>query len=226
MVLVRSAPLSRLAKVHPNPARILGIAGAIALNTAMFMLLLMPMQAPMPVLSLDRIPITWVMPETKKDPPPLPPVPIKPDKPRTDASTPTVSPPIPAPTVVDPVIDPMGTIPIEPIVQGPVIAPTTEPALPPGPLTGAQLGLDVAPAPVYPREELRAGITGLVMLEVLVDVDGRPLQVTVHASSGNRELDATARKQVLKRWRFHPAMRDGIAVQASGLVAVEFKLDQ
>ena len=43
MVLVQSAPQSLFSRVHPNPARILGIAGAIALNIALLMALMMPM---------------------------------------------------------------------------------------------------------------------------------------------------------------------------------------
>ena len=71
-----------------------------------------------------------------------------------------------------------------------------------------------APAPSYPREALRAGITGTVLLEVLVGVDGSPLKVTIHQSSGNRELDRAAQQQVQKHWRFRPASRDGAPVQA------------
>jgi protein TonB len=65
---------------------------------------------------------------------------------------------------------------------------------------------------------------GTVLLEVLVDVDGRPLRVDVRRSSGHRQLDDAAREQVLARWRFRPAMRDGRAIQAIGLVPVNFML--
>ncbi|WP_259303276.1 energy transducer TonB [Thermomonas sp. S9] len=61
-----------------------------------------------------------------------------------------------------------------------------------------------------------------MLLQVLVDVDGRPLDVTVARSSGYRMLDEAARTQVLKRWRFQPALQDGQPVQALGLVPVEF----
>jgi protein TonB len=72
---------------------------------------------------------------------------------------------------------------------------------------------------------LRAGITGTVLLEVLVGVDGSPLKVTIHRSSGNRELDRAAQQQVQKHWRFRPASRNGAAVQAIGIVPIDFKLD-
>jgi protein TonB len=106
-------------------------------------------------------------------------------------------------------------------------APTT-PAIttPTAPLPGVRLEYAQAPAPAYPRAALRAGIEGTVLLQVLVDVDGRPLQVDVNRSSGDRRLDLAARDQVLRHWRFRPAIRDGRAVQAIGLVPIDFSLDR
>jgi periplasmic protein TonB len=65
-----------------------------------------------------------------------------------------------------------------------------------------------------------------VTLRVLVDVDGRPIDVQVEHSSGHRVLDAAAKKQVLAKWRFRPAMQDGQVVQAIGMVPVVFSLNQ
>jgi protein TonB len=65
---------------------------------------------------------------------------------------------------------------------------------------------------------------GTVILQVLVGSDGRALEVRVHQGSGHRLLDDAARRQVLRHWRFRPAMQDGRAVQAIGLVPVEFRL--
>ena len=92
------------------------------------------------------------------------------------------------------------------------------------PLSGMTLEYADAPAPAYPRDALREGVEGVVMLQVLVDVDGRPLQVDIQRSSGDRRLDNAARKQVLQRWRFRAAVKDGRAVQAIGLVPIAFKL--
>ena len=47
---------------------------------------------------------------------------------------------------------------------------------------------------------------------------------TTETSSGNRDLDRAARMQVLKAWKFQPAMQDGRAVQAYGRVPVDFSL--
>jgi protein TonB len=81
-----------------------------------------------------------------------------------------------------------------------------------------------APPPPYPRDALIGGLQGTVLLQILVDVDGRPLQVDVHRSSGHRRLDDAARKFVLKHWTFRPAMRNGRPVQAVGLVPIAFDL--
>ena len=63
-----------------------------------------------------------------------------------------------------------------------------------------------------------------MLLKVLVDVDGMPLEVTLERSSGHRSLDRAAREQVLKHWRFQPAVRDGQRVQAYGLVPIDFSM--
>jgi len=65
-----------------------------------------------------------------------------------------------------------------------------------------------------------------VLLKVLVDLSGKPVQVMIERSSGSRALDDAARKHVLAAWRFHPAMRDGHAIEAWAVVPVRFNLDQ
>jgi protein TonB len=98
---------------------------------------------------------------------------------------------------------------------GPTNPPTVEASLMP----------IASPAPIYPRDALRDGITGTVELELLVGVDGSVLQVRITRSSGNRQLDNAARDQVLRNWRFQPALRGGIAVQALGRVPIVFTID-
>lgn len=90
--------------------------------------------------------------------------------------------------------------------------------------SAVQLEYLSAPAPNYPRGALARQIEGTVLLQVLVGIDGRPLEVTVSQTSGNRELDEAARNQILKRWSFRPAMKNGQAVQALGLVPIAFNL--
>ncbi len=92
------------------------------------------------------------------------------------------------------------------------------------PLAGVALAYAHAPAPPYPRAAVRAGAQGTVQLMILVDTDGKPLQVTLHRSSGNRALDRAALDHVARHWRFQPAVRNGQPVQAYGVVPIEFSM--
>lgn len=80
------------------------------------------------------------------------------------------------------------------------------------------------PAPRYPRRMIQAGAEGEVVLRVLVDATGKPLDVTIERSSGHRELDKAAREQVLSKWRFNPAEQGGVPVPAYALVPIAFTL--
>jgi protein TonB len=222
MVLVQSAPQSLFSRVHPNPARILGIAGAIALNIALLMALMMPMQTPMPDLSYDG-PVVYPIFEPIK-PPAKPPI-VRVERPRPER-------PLPVPqsrTIVPPVEQPPVIVDQGSSMDLPVETPV-EAAVPAGdiadtaPLVGVRLEYASAPPPAYPRRAIADRIEGQVLLQVLVDVDGKPLQVSIHRSSGNRELDRAAQQHILRRWTFRPAMKDGRAVQAIGLVPIDFKL--
>lgn len=229
MVLVQSAPQPQarqglVSRIHPNPARILGIAGAIALNAALLTALTIPMRSgelPLPEVT-ERIPIQWILPEKKKEEKPVV-VPITKPKPETPkpVAQPRVAPPVEDPPVV---VDQAGPLdlPVVPPTPGPTVA--SNEVADPGPLPGVRLEYASASPPSYPRRALADRIEGQVLLQVLVDVDGKPLEVTIHRSSGNRELDRTAQQHVLRRWSFRPAMKDGRAVQAIGLVPIDFKL--
>ena len=111
---------------------------------------------------------------------------------------------------------------VTPMAEGPADVPSI--AMTTGPVAASHLEYVTAPAPKYPREAVREGAQGTVMLRVLVDTDGTPLEVSIDKSSGNKSLDREARQHVLKNWRFRPAMRDGVPVQAYGLVPIDFSL--
>lgn len=81
-----------------------------------------------------------------------------------------------------------------------------------------------SPPPRYPAAALRAGRSGTVTVRVDVDAQGRPAGVTVVGRSGSRDLDRAA-AEALRRWRFHPAQRDGRAVPASLVVPVTFDFE-
>lgn len=222
MVHAIRSTTNAFAHPHPNTTRIVGMAGAIALNAALLMLLLVPMSAP-PGLQLslpETIPLIWVY----HKPVPIPPVHVPITKPQPQIHAAITQPqPVVQPVVEPPVIVENGS---QPAIELPADT-TTQPTIGPSsvPAPGVRLEYARAPAPDYPREALREGVQGVVMLQVLADVDGRPLQVDVQRSSGDRRLDLAARRQVLQHWRFRPAMQNGRAVQAIGLVPVSFSFD-
>ena len=212
---------------HPDPSRIAGISGTLVFNVLLLMLLLVPMSRPDMLLrpSERQVPvIDWI--EEKPKPPEKPPVKVDVVKPKPVQQPQTrVQPDIEVPAI-DPVIIDDGTLAADPLPDTTVVATATPTIEPSGPIAGIRLEYGNAPAPTYPREQLLAGIEGTVLLQVLVDVDGRPLEVTIHRSSGDRDLDAAARRQVLRKWTFRPAMKDGRAVQAIGIVPIDFNLDR
>jgi protein TonB len=228
MVLVQSTPgpsaFPRFAsRIHPSPARIAGVAGAIALNAALFMLLLAPMgsDVPPPAPADDLIAVQIFEPVKPPDPPPPVPVPVTP---------PTPAPPVPRDTVVEPV-EPAPVVFEHSSVMDLPALPPTEPApttavaeATSAPVTGIRLEYASASPPPYPRRQLADRVEGQVLLRVLVDVDGKALEVTIQRSSGNRDLDRAAQQHILRNWTFRPAMKDGRAVQAIGLVPIDFKL--
>lgn len=213
---------------RPDPVRIIGISGALLLNSAALLLMLVPLSRPAtgPAPSRD-IQAEWF--EPRPVPPPAPPEIVPVERPVTPpaptAPVQRVLTPEPV-TVAPPVVD-GGSIAVDPAPMvesgGADNAASTSAS---GPVTGMRLAYATASAPPYPRNELLAGHQGTVTLRVLVGIDGKPLQVEVESGSGYRRLDEAARRHVLRHWTFQPAMRDGQAVKAIGLVPIEFSLDR
>lgn len=78
------------------------------------------------------------------------------------------------------------------------------------------------PPPVYPELARRAGIEGLVVLEAIVDSDGRVTDVRVQRGV-NALLDREAVATV-SRWRYKPARVGGRAVACYLTVSVNFTI--
>ena len=217
--MVRTLPLD--SETRPELSRILAIAAAIAVHAFAFLLLLIPMATPPLQISTENNPGIIFMPKEK----------IVEEK-IVDETTKPVE-PRPTTTRTEEKAIPQQDPPV--IVEGGTVATNNSTTVDPGPLvdlgpeiTGpvsvGNLAYVKATPPPYPRAEARTGTGGTVLLKVLVDIDGRPLDVVVLESSGNRNLDRSARQHVLKNWLFQPAMRDGKAVQAYGKVPVVFSM--
>ncbi|UNK41529.1 TonB family protein [Luteimonas sp. S4-F44] len=227
MVLQQTAPRMRgfaNPDRRPDPVRIVGIAGTLAFNAVVLSVLLVPAGGSDRLSLPDASPqleFRWLTP-----PPPVPPRPPEIGEIVAPRSLPQA---VATPTPVAPTIDSAAVAVPTP---GPVTAPAfgdevavAPPALT-APMSGAQLQYAAAPPPPYPRASLRAGHTGVVQLEVHVGIDGRPLSVRVHRSSGYRDLDQAALRQVQRHWTFQPAMRDGRPIEAIGVVPIAFDLDR
>lgn len=220
--MVRALPFRSSSR--PDFARILAIATAIAVHVLAMMLLLMPLAGPQPEKSSLPEPDRWVLPQ-KPVVPPLPPENVEVVQKTTPVPPKVVVPrDVKSPLPDAPVIDERS---VSPAYDAPAAdsAPSGDIGVPDtSPMLGAQLRYAKAPAPPYPRDAARAGAQGTVMLKILVDTDGTPLEVSIQESSGNKSLDRQARQHVLKHWRFEPAVRDGRPVQAYGLVPIAFTL--
>lgn len=81
------------------------------------------------------------------------------------------------------------------------------------------------PPPAYPSTARRLGLGGTVLLRVLVSDGGHVEEIRLANSSGHSLLDEAAQAAV-RRWRFIPARRGGMALAAWVEVPVEFDLRQ
>lgn len=225
--MVRTLP-SHHARQPLDGTRIAANAGAIGFNAAMLLLMLAPLSAPQLVQkSLDPVTDVLIVPRERKplriEHKPPPPIVRKVETAPAPRTPPVVQQQAPPQEVV--VEHPATPMDFQGAEQVAVVAP---PATSIGReiAEGATLQVLRNPAPAYPVDAIRNNITGTVELEILVGADGKPLEVSVVRSSGNRALDQAARKVVLQRWLFQPAMENGQAVQARGRVPIEFKLER
>ncbi len=77
--------------------------------------------------------------------------------------------------------------------------------------------------PVYPPHAVRKGIEGKVLIDADISMEGNPLNVTVHRSSGYRILDRAA-IECVRDAEFVPASCMGKAVHDRLRIAVSFSL--
>jgi protein TonB len=190
----------------------------------------------------QRIEVALIAPpERAPPPPPVPPpmqrrVPVRerapPPMPLLDATPlalPQLAAPqppaIPLPQTIAPIESPIAAVPVAmpSAVEVPTAAP---PSPPPGP-AWLPPRFDAAyldnPPPAYPPAARRAREQGRVLLRVLVSADGRAITVEVAQGSGSALLDEAA-VDAVRRWRFVPARRGDVAVQAHVQVPIVFSL--
>jgi protein TonB len=219
MVLVQHQPRH----VRPSPARVTAWSGAFALHVVVFAVLIAPIARPLLVDERDppKDEPMFVTIEPRAIPvPKIEPVPTPVERPKPRVRE---RPVVPAVEIVRPefsevvLADPVEDAVVETHVDTDVTMGIA------GPMS-ASLGVLEGPRPGYPIIALRRGWEGVVVLRVEVDAGGKPVVVEIEKSSGHRVLDDAARRQVLGHWQFVPALRDGVAVPAVGLVPFDFTI--
>lgn len=219
-----SASLAVASRTHPDRARIAAISAALALNLAALVLASRPL-APAPFAAVRQLApvalVRFIDPPAVAPPPPpiaLKPLPHPPTAPPLRPQALPLSPPalpIAAPSS-------LGTPATLPSART-----TTDVPAVPGMAAPVEASLAYRSAPLqFPLQALRQRMHGLVLLRVLVDETGTPVEVQVERSSGYPLLDRSAREQVMAGWRFQPAMLNGQRVRAWARVPVSFNLRQ
>lgn len=82
----------------------------------------------------------------------------------------------------------------------------------------------VQPQPAYPYEMSRAGISGEVVVEFIINEAGDVIDTRV-VSSSHREFEAAATQAVMK-WKFRAGRKDGKAVKVRASQLLSFNLEE
>lgn len=217
-----SLAVSRPFECAPHATRSLALALTLSLNLAILLIALRP-STPFPI----QVPLPLSLQAAIVQPPP--PVVPPPAVPTLRVAPEHITVPRMQPTRIQPAPIAIPAVPAVAAVAPHATSVATAAAGSAADTTGdreATIAYATASAPEYPIQALRAGVQGTVLLKVLVDASGKPVQVLVAHSSGSRALDAAARAHVLAAWRFHPAQRGEHAIEAWALVPIRFNLDR
>jgi protein TonB len=212
------------ANVQPSKLNPISLAATIVINGAVFGALILA--AP----EITKIPETILKTYPVDQPDPPPPLPDEP-KPRPEPTTEAVLrtkplidiPPLPDKPVIDLSDKPVLTFDPNPGTAERVVEPPAKPA---PVMTSAEIDprymRDFQPS--YPPSKIRMEQEGRVTVRILVGANGRVLQLQ---PVGNPDADflAATRKQALAKWRFKPATRDGVAIEAWREISVRFELN-
>ena len=203
---------------HPDMVRVAALSAAITLNLAALVFALRPL-APQITEAIESVkPITIHVIQPPPPQPPPPDIDVQPFH-----KTPPVTVPVHVPKVSPPITQaPPTTEPSDnarPVDPTPAVTPTP-PSIAPGVVSLAYRSSPLQ----FPKQAMRMHMQGTVLLRVLVDENGKPVDVVVDQTSGYPLLDKSAREQVMASWQFQPAVIDGHAVKAWARVPVNFVL--
>jgi len=153
-----------------------------------------------------------------------PPAPDKPPPPPPKLETP------PPPFIPPPEVNIQMPMQMAPTITA--VAPTPPPKPAPMAPTPPRQAVNTAPVvnaascdkPEYPPAARRANETGTVLLNFLIDVDGKVIDSKVERSSGSRRLDEAARAG-LELCNFRPATVDGKPTRAWARIEYVWRLE-
>ena len=212
-----SASLAVVRRAHPDMVRVAALSAAIAVNLAALMFALRPLAPQIANVFESAKPISVDIFQSPPPPPQPPDIVVKPLVKPLPVTAPVVHQHVSPPVTAPPTTQPSHNTPVSPPVAPPSVAP---PSIAPG-----VVSLAYRAAPLrFPNQALRMHMQGTVLLRVLVDETGKPVEVVIEQSSGSTLLDKSAREQVLASWRFQPAEIDSHAVKAWARVPVSFLL--
>jgi TonB family protein len=77
--------------------------------------------------------------------------------------------------------------------------------------------------PDYPAGLSEEGVAGRVVVETIIDVDGRPKHCRILDIQGGGPAMTYAALDVLREWRFDPARQDGKPVKVYYVLTINFK---
>jgi protein TonB len=157
---------------------------------------------------------SMIQPPPPDLPPPVFPVEAPPPPPPKPKPKPQVhKPPPPRPHPHQPPAQP--SVPRQ---AGPPAPPAT-----PKTVGSSQVSFLVRPNPIYPSHARRNNEQGTVMVRVLIDVTGRPTNVSLQTSSGHPSLDRSALSAV-KAAQFRPYSEGGVPQPVWVNVPIKFVL--
>jgi TonB family protein len=119
------------------------------------------------------------------------------------------------------------------LLAGLIRAQTTPPTTVPQPAAQADASVPVevfkAPQrkrvdpPAFPSAERQEGRDGWVNLNFMIDPQGKPYEIMVTDSTGNKALEKAA-VEAAEDWEFEPATLDGVPIDAGQTMKVQFVL--
>lgn len=208
------------------------LTGALAMSGGMVALMIA--MGVVEIAPIKHDPTEVILIELPPDPPPIPPEPIKRKvEVQPKAADPLVREPIVKPVEPGPNITDIPLVPAAGDLStgigsgtGDGAGTVVEPPKPAPVFVDAKVDPRYAAQfqPLYPSRERFAENEGRVTVRVLIGTDGRVKAVERQFATGDAFFDAT-RDRALRYWRFRPATRDGVAVEAWREMTVRFELE-